>query len=53
MSKVDYDKKKFWMDEYGNLYPKKKIKGVTADEVYGKEKKDERDSTNVSRDTKA
>jgi len=26
MSKLDYDKKKFSMDSYGNLYPKEKCK---------------------------
>ncbi len=25
MSNIDYDKKKFWMDSYGLLYPKIKI----------------------------
>lgn len=38
----DYDKTKFNMDSYGNLIPKKPItgktlKGITADESYGKD----------------
>lgn len=51
MSNPDYDKKKFDMDEYGNLCPKKTKEEVDADNRYGKwvEKcKDKLDnSTNV------
>lgn len=40
MNNVDYDKKKFGVDEYGNLIPKvkksKKKKGTSADSRYGK-----------------
>ena len=42
MNNVDYDKKKFDVDEYGNLIPKvkkskkKKRKGVNAENRYGK-----------------
>lgn len=25
---IDYDKRKFEVDEYGHLYPKKKVKGI-------------------------
>ena len=43
--KTDYDKTKFDMDEYGNLIPKKPIKGITADGRYGKDVKDETDAS--------
>lgn len=40
MNNVDYDKKKFDVDGYGNLIPKvkknKKKKGASADSRYGK-----------------
>ena len=36
MRNPDYDKKKFDMDEYGNLYPKKTKEEVDADNRYGK-----------------
>ena len=48
MSNPDYDKKKFWMDEYGNLIPKKIKEEVDVDSRYGrwiKKCKDKLDNT--------
>ena len=38
MANPDYDKTKFTMDEYGNLYPKDKIKCVKCSKYFSKRK---------------